>query len=71
MLRWILGARRRKLAVERDESDDEPEPKDVNDEGHMTHEPWLEWIVRTTRLVEDHLNRVGLEDRVTAIRRKK
>ena len=34
-------------------------------------EPWVDWIVRTTGLVEAHLAKLGIDDWVTAIRRKK
>ena len=36
----------------------------------MSHETWIEWIVRTAGIVEGHLNRTGLDDWVTAARRK-
>ena len=70
MLRWMLGAGRKKLEVEPAESDEEPEPEDANDEGAMTHESWLEWIVRTTRLVENHSKNACLDDWVLAVRKK-
>ena len=34
-------------------------------------ETWVEWITRTTRHAEDHLNRAGLDDWVTAVKKKK
>ena len=70
MLRWMLGAGRRKLEPEQEEPEDEPEPLEEECEQDMSHETWIECIVRTTGIVEGHLNRTGLDDWVTAARRK-
>jgi hypothetical protein len=71
MLRWMLGAGRRKHEPEQPEIEVELEPEEVSEETEMGHEPWLEWIIRTTGIVEAHLGRIGLDDWVTAVRRKK
>ena len=71
MLRWMLGAGRRKHEPEQPEIEVELKPEEVSEETEMGHEPWLEWIIRTTGIVEAHLGRIGLDDWVTAVRRKK
>ena len=85
MLRWILGSGRRLVQAEVSEetgdcpaSDDsscsassiEPEPDAVEGEGDMKQEDWVDWIKRTTQVAEEHFKRAGLEDWVTAARRK-
>ena len=70
MLRWMLGAGRRKLEPEQNELADEPEPLEAECEQHMSHETWIDWMIRTTGIVVEQLSRTGLDDWVTAARRK-
>ena len=74
MIRWILGAERKKVDLEENEGDDsdsELEPDNDDDSKEMDHETWVEWIVRTTGIVEGQLGKAGLDDWCTAVRRKK
>jgi hypothetical protein len=74
MLRWILGSGRKPLAPsENDDSEDDDisEPEEIECEADMTQESWLDWIRRTTKVAEEHLHKSGLDDWVTAVRRKK
>jgi len=71
MLRWMLGAGRRKIENKLEDSDTEPEPEETNEENNMTHESWLDWIIRTTGFVEEQMHKAGLDDWVTAVHKKK
>eukprot|EP00973_Karenia_brevis_P095134 12425838-Karenia_brevis.AAC.1 len=76
MLRWMLGARRRLVLQanseeEKTSSEEEPEPEEEGGEGDMELETWLAWLRRATHTAEEHLQRCGLDDWVTAVRRKK
>ena len=42
--------------------DQEPEPEEVEEEGAMQQETWVDWIQRATHLAEDHARRAGVED---------
>ena len=50
---------------------DAPEILIIPDEDeHENLEPWHEWIQRTTRLVEDSLKKLSIENWVTKVRRR-
>ena len=85
MLRWMLGAGRRQAEVgglqasdastetvsSDDSSDLEPEPEEVEEDATIDQESWVDIIQRTTHIAEEHLRRIGLDDWVTAQRKKK
>ena len=70
MLRWMLGAGTKKLETEQAESEDGPEPGEVTEDLDLGLEPWVDWIIRTTGIVEGQLGKLALDDWVTAVRRK-
>ena len=67
----MLGAGRRKLEQDLSDEDDVPEPDEQDDERLMKHVTWVDWIIRTTGIVEEHLRKTGLDDWCTAVRKKK
>ena len=83
MLRWILGSGRKAILqtdtvddsssslTSKSSSDEEPEPEDVEDEGSIELETWLDWFRRTTRTAEGFLRKCGLDDWVITQRRGK
>jgi hypothetical protein len=67
MLRWMLGAGRRRVAANPNEdNDDVTEPEEGNIEEEISQEEWVDWIRRTTGIVEQQLRKNGLDDRCTA-----
>ena len=81
MLRLILGSKRKHVESSRnldcDDVNSNPdeyqlsvdEVSDENEEGML--ETWVEWIRRTTREAEGHLENTGIEKWITQIRRQK
>ena len=59
------------MQAHREDAEDEPEPEETHEERDLEHEPWIEWLIRTTGIVEAQLGKLGLDDWVTAVRRKK
>ena len=51
-------------------SGDVPEPEEVEGEAEQNHEDWVAWVKRTTHVAEECFKQAGLEDWVTAVRRK-
>ena len=52
------------MRISRDES------RPAEEDGKLSHESWVEWVKRTTHIVEEQLAKTGLDDWVTAVRRK-
>eukprot|EP00973_Karenia_brevis_P063206 8788013-Karenia_brevis.AAC.1 len=75
----MLGAKRQVLSTSRPNHDEEglgdsssnEEPEDATDSEQNTLEPWPEWMKRVTHMAEDAMDKCGVEDWVTAQKRKK
>ena len=76
MLRWMFGARYWHTPVQSDEgsctdSEDYPEPENMDEEEDDLKETWVEWMKRTTGLLEEQLKRADIDEWVAAQRRRK
>ena len=71
-----MGAGRKRIEREQRNDEDtdsevEPEPADESEHAKLDLEVWVEWILRTTGIVEAQTRKIGLDDWRVAIRRKK
>ena len=53
------------------DSEAEPEPANEGEDTELDLETWVDWIMRTTGIIEEQLRQTGLDDWCKGIRRKK